>query len=162
MANQPAAPPTAGIMFLLARTSHALAMEYAAALAELGISPRAYHALTRAQSAELTQTQLAELCGLDKTTMVVTMDELEHAGLAARSASPTDRRVRIVLVTEAGRRAADQARKLIEQLDAEVLGTLPTEERIALTNGLRRLVEGRLAVPAQCDRSVRRRAVRAP
>ena len=31
-----------------------------------------------------TQTELARLIGLDKTTMVVTVDELEAAGLAKR------------------------------------------------------------------------------
>ena len=39
-----------------------------------------YHAL----AGEFTQIQLAEQCALDKTTMVVTMDALESAGLAER------------------------------------------------------------------------------
>ena len=44
------------------------------------------------------------MIGLDKTTMVVTVDELERAGLAERQASSTDRRARIIKVTPAGRR----------------------------------------------------------
>ena len=57
-----------------------------------------YHAL----GGEFTQIQLAEQCALDKTTMVVTMDALEKAGLAERRPSPTDRRARIIAVTDAG------------------------------------------------------------
>jgi len=46
--------------------------------------------------AERTQIQIAELAYLDKTTMVVTVDALEKAGLAQRRQSSTDRRARIV------------------------------------------------------------------
>ncbi len=45
---------------------------------------------------EQTQIRLAERCALDKTTMVVTGDELERSGLAERRPSPTDRRARII------------------------------------------------------------------
>ncbi|MEK8105286.1 MarR family winged helix-turn-helix transcriptional regulator [Micromonospora sp. M12] len=41
---------------------------------------------------------------MDKTTMVVTLDQLERAGLAERRPVPTDRRARLVAVTPAGRR----------------------------------------------------------
>ena len=59
--------------------------------------------LIKALEGELTQIQLAERCALDKTTMVVTVDELEKAGLAERRPSPTDRRARIIAVTDAGK-----------------------------------------------------------
>ena len=45
------------------------------------------------------------MVGLDKTTMVVTIDELEPAGMAERLPSPTDRRARIIGVTKDGRKA---------------------------------------------------------
>ena len=58
---------------------------------------------------EYTQTELARIVGLDKTTMVVTLDELEAAGLAERRPSATDRRARVVAVTKAGERKVRQA-----------------------------------------------------
>jgi hypothetical protein len=82
------------LMFLLSQASHALETEMTAQLQALGISPRAHCVLTHALSGELTQSQVAERCALDKTTMVVTMDELERAGLAERRPSSTDRRAR--------------------------------------------------------------------
>src|SRR6185436_3611856 len=94
------------LMLLLEQASHALTTELAAGLAEVGISPRAHCVLTHALNGDLTQSQLAELCALDNTTMVVTIDELEKAGLAERQLSPTDRRARIIAVTRAGQQKA--------------------------------------------------------
>ena len=92
------------LMFLLGQASHALETEMTAKLHALGISPRAHCVLAHARGGELTQSQVAEQCALDKTTMVVTMDELERAGLAERRPSSTDRRARIIAVTQAGER----------------------------------------------------------
>ena len=45
--------------------------------------------LSTARTGEFTQKELADMVGLDKTTMVVTVDALEAAGLAERVPSPT-------------------------------------------------------------------------
>lgn len=141
---------------LLAKASHALATAHAAALAEIGITLRGQCVLTKACTGELTQIQLAELCGLDKTTMVVTVDELEAAGLAERHPSPTDRRARIIAITEAGRRVAAEGQRIVERVQADVLTVVPAEERAALVSGLARLVDGPLGSPAACSPAVRR------
>ena len=73
---------TGNLAWLLYRAHWALASELTAALAPVGVSPRGYHVLKAALSGEHTQTELAEMVGLDKTTMVVTVDELERDGLA--------------------------------------------------------------------------------
>src|ERR1700682_5535271 len=77
--------------WLLTQAHYALASELANALEPLGITPRDHSVLGAALSGKHTQKQLADLVGLDKTTMVVTLDELEAAGLARRGAAPTDR-----------------------------------------------------------------------
>jgi DNA-binding MarR family transcriptional regulator len=148
------------LTFLLSWATHALTTELTAGLAELGISPRAHCVLSKAMAADLTQTQLAEACGLDKTTMVVTMDELEKKGLAQRRASSTDRRARIIAVTEEGVRVAAKAHAIVAGIHADVLAALPADERRAFVAGLDRLVGDRLSTPVQCDRPVRRRASR--
>src|SRR5689334_7205576 len=108
MAGSPetgAPPPLCdNLCWLLSRASWTLTTEHTAALEGLGISPRAHAVRAAAASGERTQTELARTVGLDKTTMVVTLDELEAAGLAARRPSPTDRRARVIAVTKAGRR----------------------------------------------------------
>src|SRR5437660_7516254 len=87
------------LAWLLYKAHWALAAELTSALAPLGVSARGYHVLRAAMSGEHTQTELAEMVGLDKTTMVVAVDELERQGLAERRLAPHDRRARLVVVT---------------------------------------------------------------
>jgi DNA-binding MarR family transcriptional regulator len=150
----------ADLLLLLWKASHALATEHTAALAEVGVAPRAYCVLSKAAGGDFTQIQLAELCGLDKTTMVVTVDELERAGLAERRLSPTDRRARIIGVTDAGRKVVAAGQQIIARLHEEILSTLPADERKPFVSALARLVDGRLSDPAPCEPPVRRRLPR--
>jgi len=148
------------LAWLLYRAHWALASELAAALEPLGVSARGYHVLHAALSGEHTQTELADVVGLDKTTMVLTVDELERAGLAERRLSPRDRRARIISVTPAGKRKVTEAEKVKERVQAEVLGELTPSEGAALMGALAKLVEGRLAEQAQCTPPLRRRSPR--
>jgi MarR family transcriptional regulator, transcriptional regulator for hemolysin len=152
-----AAPPTTpDLSFLLAHTSHVLATRMTAALAEIGMTPRGHCVLTHALDGELTQIELARLADLDKTTMVVTLDELEKAGLAERRTAPSDRRARVIAVTPEGQRVAAAGAKIVDQVHREVLLSLPLAERDVLTSALAHLASGPLASPVDCDRPVRR------
>ena len=86
----------------------------------------------------------------------MTLDALEKAGLARRVPSDTDRRARVVAVTEAGERLVETSRKVVTELYDDVLSSLPGDERQALVNALVRLVEGRLASPLHYERPPRR------
>ncbi len=141
---------------LLDHASHVLATRMSAAFTELGITPRAYCVLFHAMEAERTQIQLAELADLDKTTMVVTVDELEKAGLAERRPSAVDRRARIISVTEAGEQAVEQGTAIADRVHRDVLEALPEDERTAFVAALTRLVGGPLAEPVESERTVRR------
>jgi MarR family transcriptional regulator, transcriptional regulator for hemolysin len=127
-----------------------------AALAEIGMTPRGHCVLTHALGGELTQIELARLADLDKTTMVVTLDELEQAGLAERRTAPADRRARVIAVTREGQRAAAAGAKIVDRVHREVLLALPPAEREVLTSALSLLASGPLATPVDCDRPVRR------
>jgi MarR family transcriptional regulator, transcriptional regulator for hemolysin len=153
---------TADLMMLLHVASHALETELAARLAELGITPRGRCVLAAAAAGELTQTELAERCNLDKTTMVVTMDTLERAGLAERRTSAADRRARIIAVTVAGRRMVDETERVVREIYEDVLNSLPGNESDAFVNALTQLAYGRLGQPTHCEKPPRRRAIKAP
>jgi MarR family transcriptional regulator, transcriptional regulator for hemolysin len=143
-------------MLLLSQASHALLTEMTAGLAQLGITPRGHCVLYHALAGDRTQGQLAEQCALDKTTMVVTLDELEKAGLAQRQLSSSDRRARIIRVTDAGARLVADANSIVDRIYGDVLAALPAAERTAFVDGLVRLVGGRLATPVACQPPVRR------
>ena len=72
--------------------------------------------------------------GIDPSTMVSLIDQLEAAGLAKRRPRPTDRRAREVVITPKGRRVLEQARELAKQVEDDVLQGLsaPSAPMLAL------------------------------
>jgi len=144
------------LSFLLTHAGHVLATQMTAAFAELGISPRGYCVLFHALETERTQIELAAIADLDKTTMVVTVDELEKAGLAERRPSSTDRRARVITVTDAGRQAVIEGTRIADRVHRDVLDALPEEQRSAFMDALALLVAGHLSSPAESGRPVRR------
>jgi MarR family transcriptional regulator, transcriptional regulator for hemolysin len=146
--------------WLLTQAHFNLVSEVGAALEPLGVSNRGYHVLATARTGEFTQKELAERIGLDKTTMVVTVDELEEKGLAERKPSSTDRRARVISVTKDGERTVLQGQKIIDRIQADVLENLPAKERKAFLEGLGSLVKDRLAHPAPDAPPLRRREPR--
>jgi DNA-binding MarR family transcriptional regulator len=145
------------LAFLLAHASHVLSTELTARLADLGVTPRANCVLSAALSGDRTQIQLADVCQLDKTTMVVTVDELEKVGLVERQTSATDRRARIIVVTPLGREVHAKAKDVVAHVYDDVLSALPASERAGFVRGLTRLVNDRLSTPVACERAPRRR-----
>jgi DNA-binding MarR family transcriptional regulator len=146
--------------WLLTQAHYALASELAAAFEPLGITPRGHAVLAAGMTGSHTQKQLAEIVGVDKTTMVVTLDELEAAGLAKRVASPNDRRARVVEVTKAGARKVAEANDVAKRVQEDVLASLEDADAETLLDGLGELVRDRLSEPSAC-KGIRRREPRA-
>jgi MarR family transcriptional regulator for hemolysin len=146
--------------WLLTQAHFNLVSEVAAGLEPLGVSNRGYHVLATARTGEFTQKELAERIGLDKTTMVVTVDELEEKGLAERKPSSSDRRARVISVTKAGERTVAQAQTIIDRIQGDVLETLPARERKVFLEALGSLVKDRLSEPADDSPPLRRREPR--
>ncbi len=121
---------------LLNMAGHVLSNRLLAALADVDLTPRMQCVLVHALEEERTQIQLAALADLDKTTMVSTVDELERLGLAERRQSATDRRARIIAVTEKGRLAADEGQRIVDRVHADALGELSPADRAAFISVL--------------------------
>lgn len=145
------------LCWLLSQGSHNLTTRLAAGLESIGLGPREHLVLTAALDGEHSQIELARMVGLDKTTMVVTIDELEARGLAERRPSPHDRRARVIVVTDAGRAKVAEAQRIADAVRDEVLGVLGDDERAAFLDALRTVVTESLAEPAACRQTVRRR-----
>lgn len=124
---------------LLNSAGHVLSNRLAVALAEVDLTPRMQCVLVHAMEEGRTQIQLAALADLDKTTMVSTVDELERLGLAERRPSATDRRARIITVTERGRLAAAEGQRIADRVHASALAGVDDPD--AFVAALGRLAE---------------------
>ncbi|MGW2593184.1 MarR family winged helix-turn-helix transcriptional regulator [Streptomyces sp. NPDC001515] len=144
------------LSYLLDHTSHVLRTQMSAALAEIGLTSRMHCVLVHALEEERTQIQLAEIGDMDKTTMVVTVDALESAGLAERRPSSRDRRARIIAVTEKGAELAARSQEIVDRVHTDALGSLPESDRNTLLRALERLAGGHLATPSELPHTARR------
>ncbi|SFB54573.1 DNA-binding transcriptional regulator, MarR family [Amycolatopsis marina] len=149
------------LSFLLDHSSHVLRTQMAAALGEIGLTARMHCVLVHALAEERTQIQLAEIGDMDKTTMVVTVDALEKAGLAERRPSSTDRRARIIAVTEEGAKVAKRSQAIADRVHRSALDAIPEDERSVFLRAMNRLVEGHLRTPAEAPPTARRARQRA-
>lgn len=150
MATQPSADPPvtefAGqLFFRLWRATHT---RTAGVLSSVGLSPALFALLNVIGAREgAIQQELGSALGIDRSTMVSLIDQLEGAGLAARRPSATDRRAREIAITPKGRRLLERARGLISQVEDEVLAGLGADERRELVALLRRALDSAPAQP---------------
>ena len=112
------------------------------ALAPLGLSPKAFGALTVIDAeGPLSQQRLARRQGIDRTTMVAVVDELERLGAVQRRRDPGDRRAYSLQATPQGRRLLARSRGAVAAAEVEFLAALPEDEQRRLRDALRVLVE---------------------
>jgi|SRR5271165_863251 len=128
------------VPFLLFRAS---AMSYALAnemLSEMALDARQVGILTIVTEFEpKTQKALADALGIDRTTMVNLLDDLEDKGHVERHRHPADRRAFLIHPTESGRIAKLAAVQILDRQQRNFLAPLTTAERSQLASLLKRL-----------------------
>jgi len=103
-------------------------------LKHLGITQASWMAIayTAKEAAPPSQTRLAARVGVEDPTMVATIDRLVKAGYMLRTPSETDRRVKLVSLTEAGQQIYQSVKKEADVVRLEMLGNAdPAILRIA-------------------------------
>jgi DNA-binding MarR family transcriptional regulator len=124
------------LFFRLWRASHTRTAD---ALESIGLTPALFGLLNvLAARPGANQQELGSAMGIDPSTMVSLIDQLEDAGLAKRRPHPKDRRAREVSITPKGRRLLERGRKLALEAEDKVLGGLTAAERRELLRLLRR------------------------
>src|SRR5580693_2002524 len=104
--------------YLLKHAQERLAGLTAAALAPFGVTGRQLAVLIAIDDqVPLSQQEVARRLGVDRTTMVTLVDELEDQGLVQRRPDPADRRRNVVALTPDGRATLAGAARA--SLDAE-------------------------------------------
>jgi DNA-binding MarR family transcriptional regulator len=108
------------------------------ALAPFGISGRECAVLIAIdERAPLSQQEVARRMGVDRTTMVALIDDLEGKGLVQRRQDPDDRRKNVVVLTEAGRTTLRGATAATEQAQQRFLAPLSGDQSATFTEALR-------------------------
>ncbi|MEU8109932.1 MarR family winged helix-turn-helix transcriptional regulator [Nonomuraea muscovyensis] len=127
--------------WVFARLKQGLATAETAVVQAHGMSLWGYTVLMAvAEASARNQLALAQAVSVDKSKLVLIIDELEAAGLVRRRPDPADRRARIVEATPEGRLVLDAARADVEAVEARLLADLDASAGRALREALRRLV----------------------
>jgi DNA-binding MarR family transcriptional regulator len=110
--------------------------------AQVNVTPVQF-ALLFAASKEsgLDQRTLAGRIGLDTSTIGAVVDRLESRGLIERRASPNDRRVRLLNVTQAGKKLLESVMPAMLRAQERMLAPLPKAERAKFMAMVKRIVE---------------------
>lgn len=124
------------LFFRLWRASHT---QTAAAFESLGITTALFSVLSFLLTRGVAiQQEIGAAIGIDPSTMVALIDELERGGLAKRRPRPEDRRAREVVITPKGRRTVERGRALAREVEDAVLQGLAPKERSELLRLLRK------------------------
>jgi DNA-binding MarR family transcriptional regulator len=110
------------------------------ALARLGLTARQVGILTLiVERQPMTQRQLGETLGVDRTTMVALLDDLEAKALVERQRDTRDRRAFLIQPTQKGRRLQGRAVQVLDEMAAAFLQPLSEAQRRQLADLLRLL-----------------------
>ncbi|WP_237687406.1 MarR family winged helix-turn-helix transcriptional regulator [Arthrobacter jiangjiafuii] len=128
------------LAFLMAR-AHAISLLNAnAALAEFGLQVRSYSVLAlAAEDARPTQRELSAFFKLDPSQVVSIIDRLESRNWVRREVDPGDRRVNVVVATDAGRALYGRAREAARIAEGSAFAALSTADQAVLSALVRRI-----------------------
>jgi DNA-binding MarR family transcriptional regulator len=142
--DQPAPPPRLPdggaphrLGYLLKHAQLRYTQLASAALAPIGISPREWAALNCLDEQHgHSQKEVADLLGVDRTTMVALVDQLQTKGLVKRHPQPDDRRKNTVGLTSQGRAAMQSGAGLMDDCERRFLAALSGPDAAQLKNAL--------------------------
>lgn len=116
--------------YLVSRVGLFASRRFGQRLATLGLTTRMWGLLNVLDAEEaVTQQQLGRAIGMDPSSVVSTIDELEAKALVERRRHPTDRRAHALYLTDAGRETLARGRALAREAQEELLAPLSADER---------------------------------
>ncbi len=138
--------------YLVSRVGLFASRRFGERLAALGLTTRMWGLLNVLDDEEaVSQQQLGRAIGMDPSSMVSTVDELETKGLVERRRHPTDRRAHALYLTDAGRETLGRGRALAREAQQELLAPLSADERQVLHDLLLRMATAAGRVEAQAN-----------
>ena len=131
------------VAFNLSSLGYAVRRGFEETVAPFELHPRSY-GLLRAVGLQEGQSQQAIADGLQipSSRMVAVVDDLEDRGLIERRAHPSDRRVRALYLTDAGRKLLSDVSERAMAYERTVTAPLTDQEREQLLALLNRIARG--------------------
>src|SRR5438067_7619593 len=117
-------------LFAVLHAASALETRVEERLADAGLSlPKlaALHQLSQAGDS-LPLGQLAERLSCVKSNVTQLVDRLEADGLVSRAADPNDRRSRLAVLTDAGKKAFERGMQIQQQTERDLFSALSSDE----------------------------------
>jgi DNA-binding MarR family transcriptional regulator len=108
------------------------------------IGARRYHYAVLAALDEFgpaSQADLGRRCGIDRSDMVATINELTETGAVQRTPDPADGRRNIITITPTGRRTLRRLDTAVAKVQTQLLAPLSPADRDTLTTLLTRVVD---------------------
>jgi DNA-binding MarR family transcriptional regulator len=138
--------PTPRLGYLLKQAHQRFMMLATAAIAPMGIDTREWAVLNcLTEERGYSQGEVAQRLGVDRTTMVALVDDLQRKGLVVREPHPEDRRKNRVELTLEGRNVLKRGRAVHRRCRATLpcraqpAGYTPVQERTSSGHSLRRI-----------------------
>jgi DNA-binding MarR family transcriptional regulator len=111
-------------------------------MADGGLTPRQYAVLhTVARNEGLSQTNLVDRTGIDRSTLADIIRRMLKKGLLARRRTKEDARAYSVKLTDEGWRVLKSAEPLARRVDDRILAALPSQERERFLQDLSKIVK---------------------
>lgn len=127
------------LMFWIGRRTSS---RFANALEPLGLTPRDFGVLNVVAAAgPVSQQELGQTMGIDPSTVVALIDDLESRGFVERRRHADDRRRHALHLTDEGKATLSRGRRLAARLQEQVLASLGADERDEFTRLLRKVAE---------------------
>jgi len=112
------------------------------ALKALGLTPRHYGIIaTLYGEGALPQQTIGGKIEIDRTSMVLLVDDLEKKSFVVRGIHPKDRRYHLIYLTSSGKKLFEKMDKLIEDVEEKFLVTLTSNEKEVLHSILIKLTK---------------------
>ncbi|HET7466942.1 MAG TPA: MarR family transcriptional regulator [Candidatus Dormibacteraeota bacterium] len=132
LVNRPGA-----LLTIAARTGQELARRR---LSPLGLSVQLCGVMNLLAQGPISQQGLGEQLGIDRTTVVELIDDLEKRGVVERRRNASDRRSYALHLTARGRTVQKRAAKAFDAAAAEYFAPLTAADQKTLADMLRRMI----------------------
>ncbi len=124
----------------LRRAQVAVFQHFAASMGEVDITPGQFGVLSViAGNPGLSQTQLGNALGIDRSTVVAVIDRLENRGLVMRTPSPNDRRSHALQLSEEGAALLKRLEEMVRAHERHISRELSAEDQRQLLRLLDRV-----------------------